>query len=109
VRLPGGPHVHGRRACRRQPGVAQLVDLYSAVIDELCGGQAGGGAEDGEADRPLRGNYGAEAGRDASRPASTAQQPSFEQSQAAEEENTGGTQTAAEATPSGLRRTPGPG
>ncbi len=109
VRLAGGLRVHGRRACRRQPGIAQLVDLDRAVVDELRGDQAAGSGEDGEADRPLRGEHGAEAGGATPRPGCVAQQPSFEQGQATEEENADGAQTAAEATPSGLRRTPGLG
>jgi elongation factor G len=109
VRLPGGLHIHGRRACRWQPGIAQLADLYRAVVDELCGDQADGGAEDGEADRPPRGEDGADAGRATPRPARAAQQPSFKQGQGAEEENTDRAQTADEATPSGLRRTAGLG
>jgi elongation factor G len=109
VCLAGGPHVHGRRACRRQPGVAQLVDLDRAVIDELGGNQTGGGAEDGEANRPLRGEHGAGTGRGASRPGGGTQQPPFEQGQAAEEEGTGWAQAAAETTRPGLRCTSGLG
>jgi elongation factor G len=109
VCLTSGLRIHRRGACRRQPGIVQLVDLDRAVVDELCGDQAGGSGEDGEADRPLRSEHGADARRVASRPGAAAQQPSFEQRQAAEEENTDGAQPAAQATPSGLRRTPGLG
>jgi hypothetical protein len=85
VRLAGGLRVHGRRACRRQPGVAQLVDLYSAVIDELRRDQTAGSRQDGEADRPSWREHGTGAGRAASRAAGAAQQPAFDQRQAAEE------------------------
>jgi hypothetical protein len=91
VRLPGGLRVHRRRACRRQPRVAQLVDLDRPVVDELRGDQAAGSREDGEANRPLWGEHGADARRPASRPGGATQQPLFDQGQTAEEENADGT------------------
>jgi len=78
VRLAGGLHVHRRRACRRQSGIAQLVDFNRAVVDELCGDKTGRCAEDREADRPLRGEYGADTGSAAPRPGGRAQQPPFD-------------------------------
>jgi hypothetical protein len=108
VSLPGGSRIDGGRAGRRQAGIARLADLDRAVLDELGGDQAGGGGEDGQADRPLWGEQRADPGRRALRPGAAAQQPPFEYGQAAEEENTDGAQTAAEATTSDPRRTPGP-
>jgi elongation factor G len=107
VCLAGGLHGHRRRACRRQARVARLPDFDRAVVDELCGDQAAGGREDGEADRPLRGEPGAEARRVSARPGRGAQQPPFEQGQAAEEEHPDGSQAAGEATPPGPRPSPG--
>ncbi|HEY8810532.1 MAG TPA: hypothetical protein VIM28_10985 [Solirubrobacterales bacterium] len=73
VCLAGGLHVHRRRGRRWQPGIAQLVDLDRAVVDELRSDQTGGSGEDGEAGRPLRGEHGADAGCAASRLGGTAQ------------------------------------
>jgi elongation factor G len=82
-----GLGVHGRCACRRQPGVAQLTDLNRAVLDELRGDQAGGGTEDGEADRSLRSEYGTGTGRHAPRPSRAAQEVAFDSRQEAKEQH----------------------
>ncbi len=81
----GGLGVHGGRARGRQPGIARLTDLDRAVLDELRGDQAGGGTEDGEADRSLRGEHGTCPGRHAPRPGRAAQEAAFESRQEAKE------------------------
>jgi hypothetical protein len=75
----------GGRACCRQARVAGLADLDRAVIDELSHDQAGGRADDGQADRPLRCQHGAAPSRRASRKGGAPQQGSFEQAEATEE------------------------
>jgi hypothetical protein len=109
VRLAGGPGVDGGRRRRDEPGVAGMPDLDCAVLDELRREQAGGGADDGEAGRPLRREHGAGASRRPLRFGGRAQQPPFEQGQAAEEEGADRAQPAAEATSRFPSPTPDPG
>jgi hypothetical protein len=95
VRLAGGFGSRRRGARPGQARVAGLADLHGAVVDELRDRQAGCGAEDRQADGPLGGEYGAEAGGDADRPRAAAQQGAFEPREAAEEEAGNGPQAAA--------------
>jgi elongation factor G len=83
-----------RRARRGQAGVAPPADLDRPVLGELRGGEAAGGGEDRQADRPLRGEHGAGAGGGAGRQGAGTKQAAFEPRQAAEEEPGRGPQPA---------------
>jgi elongation factor G len=95
--LAGGLRAHGRGARRRQPGVTGLADLDRAVIDELGGEETGRGAEDRQADRPLRRQHATGPGRDALRAGGSAQQALFDPGEAAEEKRPCGPQSPAQA------------
>jgi hypothetical protein len=87
VGATGGLGTDSWCARRRQAGVTRLADLDRAVLDELRRDEAGGRAEDGEADTPLRGEHGAGSGRRALRPSGAAQQAPFEPRQDAEQQH----------------------
>jgi hypothetical protein len=95
VRLTGGLGVDGRRACRRQAGVARLADFNCPVVDELGDDQAGCGGDDGQADRALGREQAAAARRNSLRPAGQPQQTLFEQRQAPQENDGAGAEAAA--------------
>jgi hypothetical protein len=79
VGLSRGFGIDGRRGGGRQAGVAWLPDLDRAVVDELGRDHGGGGGDDGQADRSLRGKHRAGSGRRSPRPGRAAQQAPFDQ------------------------------
>jgi hypothetical protein len=97
VRLAGGLRVHGRCACRRQPGIARLADFNCPVIDELGDDQAGGRGDDGQADRSLRGEHTTGAGCRAPRPGGESQQAFFKRRQATEDSDGEGAEATRDA------------
>jgi elongation factor G len=85
VGLPGSLRADRRRARGGQPGVAEPADFDRPVVDELARDQAGGGGEDGQADRPLRRQHAAGAGCRPPCPGGEAQQPRFDRGEETED------------------------
>ncbi len=94
MRVAGTLARDGGGARRRQAGVAGLADLHRTVVDELSHDQADSGADDGQADRPLGGQDGAEAGRRPPHPGACAEQAPFQNRETAKQKHGSWTQAS---------------